>query len=103
MGVVARFFITQANVSQQHDGQIAADVTLKACQRSDQDNVSWTKWTPSGELTMTVLNPNAAAFFRDNVGRDCTLTIELAGGRTYGGEYVSEVEQDRLDERAATA
>lgn len=85
MGVIARFFISQADVFAQSDGTIGANVTLKACQRSDEDNVSWTKWTPSGELTMCVMNPSAAAFFRDNVSKDCTVTIDLAGERSYGG------------------
>lgn len=95
--IVARFFISNAEVSAQHDGSIAANVTMKACQRTDADNVSWTKWTPSGELTMSVLNPDAAAFFRDNVGRDCRVTIELEDDtRQYGGEYVSQIDHDRV-------
>lgn len=100
MGVVARFFIGECKVFQQADGQIGCQVIMKACQRVDEDNVSWTKWTPVGEMTKTVLNPEAAAFYRDNVGRDCIVTIELAGERTYGGEYVSEADQDRIDEHS---
>ncbi len=95
--IVARFFISKADVFAQHDGSIGASVTMKACQRTDADNVSWTKWTPSGEITMSVLNPDAAAFFRDHVGRDCRVMIELEDdARHYGGEYVSQVDHDRV-------
>lgn len=87
MSIVARFFISECDVFQQGDGTIGCHVTMKVCQRSDEDNVSWTKWTPTGEMTKTVLNPDAAAFYRDNVGRDCFVTIELAGSKTYSSLY----------------
>lgn len=97
MTIIARFFIHNAKIDVQHDGEIAAHVTLKACQRADGDNVSWTKWTPTGELTMSVLNPSAATFFRDHVGRDCRISIELEDDeRHYGGEHQSAAEVDRI-------
>lgn len=95
--IIARFFISRCEVWQQSDGTIAANVTLKACQRADGDNVSWTKWTPTGEMTKTVLNPKAAEFYRDNVGRDVRISIQLEDDRVWSGLYTSEAEQERID------
>jgi len=35
---------------------------------SGKENESWSKWTPSGELKLTITNPPAADFFE--IGRE---------------------------------
>lgn len=64
-------------------GPTQVDVTLRACQRSSEnpggDNVEWSKYTPSGELTMVITNPDAFGQFV--VGQDYFLEIRKAQPR----------------------
>jgi hypothetical protein len=39
-------------------------------------NRSWSKWTPSGQIAMTITNPDAVEFFKP--GREYLLTFEAA-------------------------
>jgi hypothetical protein len=51
------------------------DVTMQAVY-DDGANGSWSKWTPSGELRMSVTNPEA--FKQYVLGKAYFLTLELA-------------------------
>lgn len=61
-------------------GPSEVQVKLEAAQRvsegPDGDNVDWSKYTPVGELTMTITNP--AAFGQFVVGQDYFLEIRKA-------------------------
>ncbi|MCA0217933.1 MAG: hypothetical protein LCH43_11335 [Actinobacteria bacterium] len=39
-------------------------------------NVAWASATPSGEIKLTVGNPDAAAWFDSMLGRDIAITFE---------------------------
>ena len=53
-----------------------AEIVCQAVNRgnSNADNEQWSKWTPSGNLTMSCTNPEATAQFTP--GKDYFLTIE---------------------------
>lgn len=69
MATRAKFRCTEttkrAGGSQYHpvtDDQIAmqqVEVVLVAAKTTDDDNVDWSRWTPSGEIRMTITNPEA--------------------------------------------
>jgi hypothetical protein len=41
-----------------------ATVVASATNVKDGDNKDWSKWSPSGQLTLSITNPDAAKFFR---------------------------------------
>ena len=49
-------------------------ITFRATNKSDGDNRDWSKWTPSGSLSMTVTNMDAVSAFE--VGAFYKLTFE---------------------------
>lgn len=54
-------------------------VTLGAVSGSEGDNASWSKYTPSGELSMTITNP--AAYKEFEVGKEFYLDFTPADER----------------------
>lgn len=44
-------------------GGEGVDVLMRAVIGEEGDNAEWSKWTPTGELTMHVTNPSAAERF----------------------------------------
>ena len=40
------------------------------------ENAAWASATPSGEITMTIGNPEAAAWFDSMLGKDVAITFE---------------------------
>jgi len=57
MNVRAKFKVT----SVQHNEGGVVGVSLTAIHGAD--NRTWSKWTPSGSLTMTITNPDASSQF----------------------------------------
>ena len=53
-------------------------IELSAVMGATGDNVSWSKYTPSGALTLTVTNPDAAALFEGRLGKDYYLDFTPA-------------------------
>jgi hypothetical protein len=62
MTIRAKFFVRAIEFYSSPQDQ--AQVKLSACKDKEGDNVDWTKWTPCGELTMTVNNPTAVQQFK---------------------------------------
>lgn len=56
MDIRAKFRVS--HVIQYADGSEAVELTA-ANGRADTANAQWSKWTPSGKLTMTINNPGA--------------------------------------------
>jgi hypothetical protein len=54
------------------------DVKLVPTYGNGQDNKDWSKWTPAGEIKMTITNPPAAAGFQP--GADYMITFARAEG-----------------------
>lgn len=62
MSVRAKFWVT--GINHRHigdDSAVNAEVTLEPVY--DDANKDWSKWTPSGKITMSITNPNAIAQF----------------------------------------
>jgi hypothetical protein len=60
MGTRAKFVCTQ--VDKTYADQNHVQVFLRAVYAGD-DNKEWSKYTPAGELQMTITNPNLIGFF----------------------------------------
>ncbi|KZL17678.1 hypothetical protein PsAD2_03015 [Pseudovibrio axinellae] len=73
MGIRAKFFVTKiTNHHNPSPGEVSAEVTLNAVHNGN-DNEGWSKWTPSGELKMTITNPAAL----EQLGLGDTFYIDL--------------------------
>ena len=55
------------------DGRPIGTVTLTAAAKGPYKH--WSQWTPSGELKLGTLNPDAFAWFVDRVQRDVSLVL----------------------------
>jgi hypothetical protein len=40
-------------------------------------NAPWSSATPSGQINLTITNPNAWRFYRDNLGKELYVTFDL--------------------------
>lgn len=71
MAVVAKFFVQTIT---EHAHQIGCkQITLQAVSRGEE-NKEWSKYTPSGTLTMSILNEAAAGQF--TLGEEYLITFE---------------------------
>lgn len=73
MSVLARFYVSE--VTRRSYDPEAATVTLQAVGRGPE-NKEWATATPSGQITLTIKNSPAAAFFGDRLGKDVTVTFD---------------------------
>jgi hypothetical protein len=65
--VRAKFRVTEVTTSISNYGGAAGTIESKRVKLSavgDEHNKTWSKWTPSGELTMTINNPAAFEQFK---------------------------------------
>lgn len=81
--IKARFYVSkfEKQVIGTQDGEPRFNglVTLNAVTRKDtEDNVDWAKYSPSGQITMSVSQEAGGAFetFERLLGRDVSLTFE---------------------------
>lgn len=42
----------------------------------EDDNVDWSRYTPSGEITMSITTEGAQEWFGERVGKDVAITFE---------------------------
>lgn len=82
MSVTARFYVQSVNklASGHRPAGYAAPapvitVTLHPATRGEE-NKAWASATPSGEIRMTIGNPEAAAWFESMLGQDVAITFE---------------------------
>ena len=59
MGIKAKFYLQEIT-----ETQSGFKVKLSAVTDGKGGNAEWSKWTPSGELTMLITNEDALPFFR---------------------------------------
>lgn len=71
MAIQARMFVQ--SLKQNAGSPEAREVVMTAVTRG-QDSASWSKWTPSANLTMFITNP--AALDQIQVGKEFLLTFE---------------------------
>jgi len=74
MSVAARFYVREI-VKQQVSGGINHTVKLSPVVRPTDDNKEWSKYTPSGDISMTVTQESAGAWFEDRLGEDVSITF----------------------------
>lgn len=80
MSVQARFYVREVTKYAYSSGYAAPApvvmVKLNPVSGSKGEiNKSWASATPSGEITMTIGNPAAAAWFEDRLGKDVAITF----------------------------
>jgi hypothetical protein len=61
MKVRAKFFVNA--VEQYAAPADSGTVKLIANNQKEGDNIDWSKWTPSGSISMMITNPSAFEFF----------------------------------------
>lgn len=70
--VRAKFFVQTVSAYAAGNGE----VIMKPATRG-AENADWAEATPSGEYKMTINNPPAFDFFRDNLSREVYIDITL--------------------------
>lgn len=60
MSIRAKFVVEQAVM----DGNSNETLTARAVTTGSAENLQWSKYTPSGSLTMTISNPSAQGHFK---------------------------------------
>lgn len=77
MAVKARFYIQAINKQVAGSGQQTnVEVVLKPVTRNTDDNVEWSKYTPSGETKLWVTQDGARDWFEQRLGQDVMMTFE---------------------------
>jgi hypothetical protein len=70
MGVEARFWVDEITTRAYNPDHVS--VTLRAAGRGE-GNKSWAQATPTGTIELTITNPAAAEFFKENQGKDVAI------------------------------
>lgn len=70
MGVKAMFYVQSVG----HSAGGVGTVQLNAVAKGPYAN--WSKYTPSGTISITSLNENATAWFYDRLGKDVSITFD---------------------------
>jgi hypothetical protein len=63
MSVRAKFVVVSVSSVQHHRCEKQESVEMQPVIGSSEENKSWSKYTPSGSLKMTITNPEAMAQF----------------------------------------
>jgi hypothetical protein len=71
MSVSARFYVSEITKRPTP----ATVVVLQPVLRATEDNVSWSKFTPSGRIELSVSDPQAAAWFEGLLGSDVAISF----------------------------
>ncbi len=69
MSVEARFYVTNVG----HAANGVGTVTLQASTKGDYKE--WSKYTPSGSVSLTCLNEKATEWFYERIGQDVAITF----------------------------
>ncbi len=77
MSVRGKMFIASVEITAGQANGGGGSVKLNVVARG-AENASWAQATPSGQMTLSVNNPPAFAFFRDHIGEECFIDITLA-------------------------
>ena len=76
MTVEARFTLNEKKETWAGEGNRSCTMLFAAVWGNGKGNESWSKTTPSGQLTMTVTNPPAIDYFK--IGTTYRLILEEA-------------------------
>lgn len=69
MSVTARFYISQVTKTTTD----VLGVTLMPVIRPTNDNIEWSKYTPSGKIEINVTADGARDWFEDRLGKDVSI------------------------------
>lgn len=73
MAVNARFWVRELTKFGNTDN---VKVVLSPKSRTgENDNIDWSKFTPSGEITMSITSEGAQKWFEDRIGKDVAITF----------------------------
>lgn len=75
MSVVAKFYVNKVTKHAGNGGCV--EVHLLPVTRGDE-NKGWSKWTPSGEIRIGILNEAASAWYEDRLGKEILVTFDDA-------------------------
>ncbi|MCC6855868.1 MAG: hypothetical protein IT189_07385 [Microbacteriaceae bacterium] len=70
----ARFYVAEVKKTAAFSG---VNVVLLPVVRPTDDNIDWSKFTPSGKFEMNVTNEGAAATLEAALRKDVLITIEV--------------------------
>ena len=74
----ARFWVQKVTKQAAAGDGLTREVTLQPKIRPDgNDNVDWSKYTPSGSISLNITNDAAGAEFDANIGNDVAITFEF--------------------------
>lgn len=74
--VKAKFRVNDIKNYAGSDGSPQVSVSLNPVYGDSEENKTWSKYTPSGSLNMSITNPNVVGFFELN--KEYFLNIEPA-------------------------
>jgi hypothetical protein len=79
--VKARFWVQKVTKQAASGGSITRIIELAPVIRSNplpgaEGNIDWSKYTPSGSITLTVSKDGAGQWFEDHLGRDVAITFD---------------------------
>lgn len=77
MNIRAKFQCSSAEKSGDNEYNTQENVSLHPVVSGSKENESFSRWTPSGSLLMTITNPSAFGFFE--AGKEYYLDISKAG------------------------
>jgi len=75
MTVRAKFMVS--SVEMYSTPSDSGSVKLSATNTKEGDNVDWSKWTPSGSITMMITNPVAFQFFKDAMKDNKAIYVDF--------------------------
>ena len=75
MQVKALFYVQSVEKTAASGGSHATRVTLFPVTRATDDNVQWSKYTPSGKIEMTITADGAQEWFEEHLGEDVPITF----------------------------
>lgn len=88
--VRARFYVSEIK-RQAYDAD-STFVTMQAVSRGEH-NKEWSRYTPSGSVTMQIKSPLAAQIFADRLGQEFDLLFTpVEDGNVYRDQHSSAVE-----------
>jgi hypothetical protein len=79
MAVTARFYVRKVTEERQAGStDKVGHVELSASIKGDE-NKSWAKYTPAGNIMLSTVNPGALEWFAGRIGKDVAITFDDAG------------------------
>jgi hypothetical protein len=75
MAVQARFWVQSIKKTKVSGQDLAREVILAPVIRATDDNIQWSKYTPSGEIRLVVTADAAGSWFEERIGQDIAITF----------------------------